>query len=234
MTDQAASSFVFCTENHDQVGNRADGGRLAHLIDRQRYLLASTALLLAPETPLIFQGQEFAASTPFLYFTDHHAELGRLVTEGRREEFKHFPAFSDSARRAAIPDPQDPTTFAHSRLDLTEREQHADVLAVYRALLQLRRNDPVFRLPERQTSRALAVGDDLLMIHRWHGEGHRLVLLNFGEHEALVLSEELPGAPTSDEGWSTLLVIGDRTAGTPLDPRRRQVPACAGLILGLG
>ena len=143
MTDQAASRFVFCTENHDQVGNRADGDRLAHLIDRERYLLASAALLLAPEIPLLFQGQEFAASAPFLYFTDHHPELGRLVTEGRREEFKHFPAFSDPARRATIPDPQDPATFARSRLDLTERERHSEVLEVYRALIQLRRSDPV-------------------------------------------------------------------------------------------
>src|SRR4029079_14880172 len=98
VTNQAASRFIFCSENHDQVGNRADGGRLSHLIDRERYLLASAALLLAPEVPLLFQGQEFAASTPFLYFTDHQPELGRLVTEGRREEFKHFPAFSDPAR----------------------------------------------------------------------------------------------------------------------------------------
>jgi maltooligosyltrehalose trehalohydrolase len=232
VTDQPASSFIFCTENHDQVGNRADGGRLAHLIDRQRYLLASTALILAPETPLLFQGQEFAASTPFLYFTDHHAELGRLVTEGRREEFKQFPAFSDPSRRAAIPDPQDPTTFARSRLGLAERERHAEVFEAYRALLQLRRSDPVFRLPERKSSRALAAGEHFLVVHRWRGEAHRLVLLNFGEIEASVPIEELPDLPAPAVGWTTLLAIDNRLDTRPLERPRWTVPARSGLVLG--
>jgi maltooligosyltrehalose trehalohydrolase len=88
-----ASAFVFCIQNHDQVGNRPFGDRLHHEIAADRYAVASTILLFVPQTPLLFMGQEFAASTPFLYFTDHPAELGKLVTEGRRNEFKGFGAF---------------------------------------------------------------------------------------------------------------------------------------------
>ena len=92
---------MICLQNHDQIGNRALGERLHHQIDPAAYRAASVLLLMAPETPLLFMGQEWAASTPFLYFTDHHAELGRLVTEGRRDEFRHFAAFSDPLARAA-------------------------------------------------------------------------------------------------------------------------------------
>src|SRR5215212_10418733 len=125
VTDEPARAFVFCTENHDQVGNRAMGERLAHLIDRERYLVASAVLLLAPETIMLFQGQEFAASSPFQFFTEHNPELGRLVTEGRRKEFAGFASFADPKRRAQIPDPQAESTFRRSALDWRERERHA-------------------------------------------------------------------------------------------------------------
>jgi maltooligosyltrehalose trehalohydrolase len=92
-------------------------------------------------------GQEWAASTPFLYFTDHHAELGRLVTAGRRDEFRHFLAFSNSETRARIPDPQAEATFLASRLVWDERlrEPHASTLRLYRALLALRQREPALR-----------------------------------------------------------------------------------------
>jgi maltooligosyltrehalose trehalohydrolase len=133
--------FVFCIQNHDQIGNRALGERLHHQIDPAAYRAAAALLLLAPETPLLFMGQEWAASSPFLYFTDHHPELGKLVTRGRREEFKGFAAFSSPDARERIPDPQSETTFVRSRLRWEEaaREPHAQVLNLYRALLELRR-----------------------------------------------------------------------------------------------
>ncbi|MDA8218876.1 MAG: malto-oligosyltrehalose trehalohydrolase, partial [Dehalococcoidales bacterium] len=117
-TDEPARQFLYCLQNHDQVGNRAFGERLNHMLGRNLYATASALLLLVPETPLIFMGQEFAASTPFLYFTDHNPELGKLVTIGRREEFKRFSAFSDPERREQIPDPQAEATFLRSKLDL--------------------------------------------------------------------------------------------------------------------
>jgi maltooligosyltrehalose trehalohydrolase len=134
--------FVICIQNHDQIGNRADGSRLSHDIDAAVYRAASTLLLLAPQTPLLFMGQEWAASTPFLFFTNHHEELGRRVTEGRREEFRSFAAFRDPRHRARIPDPQEANTFERSRLLWHERERapHAGVRQLYRRLLALRRS----------------------------------------------------------------------------------------------
>lgn len=141
-----ANRFVICLQNHDRIGNRAIGERLHHRIDLAAYRAASVLLLMAPETPLLFMGQEWAASTPFLYFTDHHPELGRLVTEGRREEFRHFAAFSDPIAREQIPDPQARSTFLSSRLTWDERlgEPHASTLRLYQALLGLRRGEPAF------------------------------------------------------------------------------------------
>jgi maltooligosyltrehalose trehalohydrolase len=135
--------FVYCIQNHDQVGNRALGERLSHAIGLDAYRAASALLLLVPHTPLLWMGQEWAASTPFLYFTDHNPELGRLVTEGRRKEFAGFSSFSG----ATVPDPQDEATFLRSKLrwEECEREPHRGVLALYRDLLTLRREHRVMR-----------------------------------------------------------------------------------------
>ncbi|HTM47097.1 MAG TPA: malto-oligosyltrehalose trehalohydrolase [Bryobacteraceae bacterium] len=134
--------FILCVQNHDQIGNRAFGERLHHQIDEAAWRAVSVLLLLLPETPLLFMGQEWAASTPFLFFTDHHAELGALVTEGRRREFRRFDAFSDPEARSRIPDPQIEETFRASRLnwDELERAPHAGTLRLYRRLLELRRS----------------------------------------------------------------------------------------------
>jgi maltooligosyltrehalose trehalohydrolase len=143
----APSRFVFCLQNHDQIGNRALGDRLHHAIGLAAYRAASALLLLLPEIPLLFMGQEWAASTPFLYFTDHEPALGRLVTDGRRQEFAAFAAFSDPLTRLQIPDPQDPSTFERSRLPWDERHDgaHAGIARLYRALLDIRRNHRAFR-----------------------------------------------------------------------------------------
>ncbi|HEU0166306.1 MAG TPA: malto-oligosyltrehalose trehalohydrolase, partial [Chloroflexota bacterium] len=98
--------FVYCIQNHDQVGNRALGDRLSAGIGLDAYRAASLVLLSLPMTPMLWMGQEFAASTPFQYFTDHEPELGRNVTEGRRKEFRHFAAFSAPGAAERIPDPQ--------------------------------------------------------------------------------------------------------------------------------
>jgi maltooligosyltrehalose trehalohydrolase len=142
-TREPPRRYVVCLQNHDQVGNRALGERLHHQVEPAAWRAASALLLLVPETPLLFMGQEWAASTPFLYFTDHHDELGRLVTEGRREEFKGFAAFSDPAARERIPDPQAEATFARSRLDWSEtgKEPHAAAERLYRELLALRKEE---------------------------------------------------------------------------------------------
>ena len=176
--------FVFFLQNHDQVGNRAFGERLNHQIDLAAYRAATALLLLLPETPLLFMGQEWAASSPFQFFTDHHAELGKLVTEGRRNEFSRFRAFADPETRRRIPDPQDPETFERSRLNWEERESepHASMIRYYRRLLALRRSEPAlvkgedFDIWDLDTDTLLlrrreASGGDLLAVIRLRGAG---------------------------------------------------------------
>jgi maltooligosyltrehalose trehalohydrolase len=175
-----ASSFVYCIQNHDQVGNRALGDRLSSELSLDAFCAASMLLLCLPMTPLIFMGQEWAASSPFLYFTDHEPQLGRLVAEGRRREFAAFAAFRDPAARALIPDPQEKETFARSCLRWPERKepQHARVLELHRRLLELRRTDPVLRDTRRENTVAEA-RKDVLFVRR-ASEGHvRWLVTNF-------------------------------------------------------
>ncbi len=126
------TSFVIAVQNHDQVGNRAVGDRLNHNVSLATYRAISAMLLFAPEIPLIFMGQEFAAKSPFMFFTDHHGELGELVSQGRKKEFEKFSAFSGD-----VPDPQDPETYRKSQLswDDLEDDQHAGILRLYQELL---------------------------------------------------------------------------------------------------
>jgi maltooligosyltrehalose trehalohydrolase len=128
--------LVVAMQNHDQVGNRAAGERLAHLVDEGSLQVAAALLLTTPFTPMIFQGEEWASSSPFQYFTDHaDPRLGKAVSDGRRRE---FAAFGWKAEH--VPDPQDPSTFERSKLDWNELEQplHRRILEWYRALIRLR------------------------------------------------------------------------------------------------
>ncbi|HEX4448162.1 MAG TPA: malto-oligosyltrehalose trehalohydrolase, partial [Polyangiaceae bacterium] len=140
--DLLAESFVYCIQNHDQIGNRAFGDRLSSAVPVEGYRAASMLLLFLPMTPLLFMGQEWAASTPFLYFTDHEGSLGDAIARGRGEEFKRFAAFADPAARAKVPDPQKLETFDASKLRWAEQTEaeHPGVLELYRELLYLRRS----------------------------------------------------------------------------------------------
>jgi maltooligosyltrehalose trehalohydrolase len=160
--------FVVCLQNHDQIGNRALGDRLHHGVDLATWRAVSVVLLTVPMTPLLFMGQEWAASTPLLYFTDHSAELGRLVTDGRRLEFREFPAFSSAETRDTIPDPQSPATFEASRLRWTERNgpPHAGVLALYERLLSLRHAHPALGASEALRGESFAPDERSIVIRR--------------------------------------------------------------------
>ncbi len=126
---------VVFIQNHDQVGNRPTGNRLTDDVSPATYRALSVLICVVPEVPLLFMGQEWAASTPFQFFTDHNEELGPSVTEGRKEEFEDFSGFE-----GAVPDPQAPGTFERSVLDWDEprRPPHDGVLALYHDLLALR------------------------------------------------------------------------------------------------
>jgi len=159
---------VVCIQNHDQIGNRALGDRLHHAIDPAAWRAAVTVLLTAPMTPLLFMGQEWAASSPFQFFTDFSPELGRQVVEGRRREFRAFPEFATHEGARRIPDPQAPSTFAASRLRWEEIEagEHARSLALHRALLALRAT-PAFDASDGCHCEALALDDDTVAF--WRG-----------------------------------------------------------------
>jgi maltooligosyltrehalose trehalohydrolase len=140
------AAFIAYLQNHDQVANSARGERLHRLAGPGSYRAMTALLLLGPATPLLFQGQEFCASAPFLYFADHHAELARAVRQGRREFLAQFPSLREPGAQAILPAPEAPETFALCKLDLGERQRHAAAVALHRDLLRLRRDDPAFRL----------------------------------------------------------------------------------------
>ena len=203
------SRFVFCLQNHDQVGNRAFGDRLHQRIEPAVWRALSVLLLLLPETPLLFMGQEWAAGTPFRYFTDHNPELGRAVTEGRRREFSRFQAFADPAVRETIPDPQADETFRASRLDWRERDRapHPGSLELYRRLLALRR-----RLP------AVAAAGDASGFTIEAVDAEVVRLERAGPDATLLALVRLRGAGTTTvgPGWRALLTTED--AGVAADP----------------
>jgi malto-oligosyltrehalose trehalohydrolase len=134
------SAFVSFLQNHDQIGNRAFGERVATIADPRAVRAAMAILLLVPSPPLLFMGEEFGAKTPFLFFCDFEKGLAEAVAAGRRNEFARFTRFNDPAARAGIPDPNAATTFEMSRLDWDDLAQphHRDWLRFYRQLLKLR------------------------------------------------------------------------------------------------
>ncbi len=172
----AGRQFVVATQNHDQVGNRAAGERASVLMNGGRLRVAAALLLTAPFVPLLFQGEEWGATTPFQYFTGHEdAELGAAVSEGRRHEFAAF-----GWDPASIPDPQDRATFERSRLDWAEAERHRELLAWYRTLIALRRRLPDLtdpRLDRVETACDPALG--WLTVRR----GAVLVAVNLGDRD---------------------------------------------------
>src|SRR4029077_8063942 len=113
----------------DQVANSAQGGRLHALTSPGRYRAATALLLLGPGTPLLFQGQEFAASSPFLFFADHNPELAKLVQKGRAEFLSQFPSIRTPEMQAQLPAPHAESTFEQSKLNLAERDTHPQAYA---------------------------------------------------------------------------------------------------------
>lgn len=204
--DIDAQSYVNYIENHDQVANSAWGQRLHELGSPGITRCLTALMLLAPSTPMLFQGQEWAASAPFLYFADHEPALAARVAEGRREFLAQFPSIT-AAVQARLPAPHDPSTFERCRLDHAEKSQgrHAQALALHRDLLRLRREDPVLA-----GARSANLHGAVLCAHafllRWRDETHgdRLLLVNLGSQHTL---HELPEpllAPPERARWAPL------------------------------
>jgi malto-oligosyltrehalose trehalohydrolase len=180
------AAFVDFLQTHDQVGNRAFGERLCHLASPEALVAVTTVLLLAPQPPMLFMGEEFAAAQPFLFFCDFGPELAQAVTEGRRREFARFARFADPAARERIPDPNASATFDACVLDWNAlaSKPHSSMLALHRQLLALRREYLVPRLKNLPGNQAgyEVYTDNGLAVHWCLGDGSRWHLLcNMGE-----------------------------------------------------
>jgi malto-oligosyltrehalose trehalohydrolase len=178
--------FVFFLQNHDQIGNRAFGERLTAIADRDALRVGAAALLLAPQIPLLFMGEERGAREPFLFFTDYSGDLAKAVRDGRRREFQKFPAFATDEAQRAIPDPNREDTFAASRFSTDAADAWTqDWRVFYRELLRLRRSAIVPRLIGARADGAEALNRTALLARWMMGDGARLALaMNFGAQPA--------------------------------------------------
>jgi maltooligosyltrehalose trehalohydrolase len=200
--DLPGSAFIGYIENHDQVANSAFGRRLHQLSSPGRYRTITALLLLGPATPMLFQGQEFASSAPFLYFADHGPELRGPVMAGRREFLQQFANVSDPDVLNALPSPVAEATFERCRLDLSERERHVESMALHADLLALRRSDPVIARAGRHRVDGATIAPEAFVLRYFGGDdGDRLLVVNLGCDLELAQAPEPLLAPPAGACW---------------------------------
>jgi maltooligosyltrehalose trehalohydrolase len=200
----AWTSIVFL-QNHDQVGNTFHGDRVHANAAPGRYRALMALTLLGPQTPMLFMGQEFAASARFMFFADHHEELAALVHKGRREFLSQFRAYEDEATQQLVPAPHDEATFVDSKLDWNEAKDHAEVLAFHRDLLQLRACDPVISQQDVTKIDGATLSEHAFVL-RWFDDEHgdRLLVVNLDRELPLAAPSEPLLAPTYGATWQLL------------------------------
>ena len=198
------SRLVTYLENHDQVANSGHGERLTQ-ITRPGALRAMVAvLLLGPGTPMLFQGEEFGSSAPFMYFADHQGEFGRQVAEGRKEFLRQFPTLATEEAQKRIADPRLRETFEACKLDWSQREQNAATLSMYADLIALRKRDPAFSAPHRGGVDGAVLGPQAFVLRWWGEREDRLMLVNLGVDPLRFSDAEPLLAPPSSDGWALL------------------------------
>jgi maltooligosyltrehalose trehalohydrolase len=232
------ATFVTFFQNHDQIANSGRGLRCHLLTSPGRYKALTAVLLLGPGTPMLFQGQEFAASSPFFYFADFPEALARLVCQGRAASLQQFRSLDNPAMQAGLPHPEDPRTFERSKLDLSERQRHAEIYALHRDLLRLRRQDPVLCAAQRPGGMDGAVlGPEAFVLRFFDVHGNdRLLIVNLGRDLSLLPAPEPLLAPPEEREWQTLWSSEDPRYGgggtAPLDTEQNwQIPGHAGVVL---
>lgn len=220
-TGLAPTAFITFLQNHDQIGNRALGERLDALAPAARVEALLTLLLLSPQVPMLFMGEEFAATTPFLYFCDHGGDLAQAVTEGRRNEFARFAAFSHPEARERIPDPNAAATFDASTLRWAELHRDAGQrrLQLVTTLLALRREHLWPLVPQLRGAGHHEVADDTLHVHwqaddgtRWHlraqlGDGPATLPVGAHEHALHLQAATLEEGSCRFDGPGVLVSI---------------------------
>jgi maltooligosyltrehalose trehalohydrolase len=200
-----ATAFVTFLENHDQVSNSPTAQRLYQLTSPGRYRAMTALWLLAPQTPLFFQGQEFGASTPFLYFADFRGEMAKNVTRGRAEFMSQFPSVAGEEGRRKLHNPCEWAAFERSKLNFAERESNRAMYDLHVDLLRLRREDAVFKLQRSDLVDTAILSPDCLAVRYFGQDGDdRLLVVNFGLDVRLSPIAEPLLAPPADRRWKKL------------------------------
>jgi maltooligosyltrehalose trehalohydrolase len=200
--DLPGHKFVTFLENHDQVANTPFGRRLHQIASPGRYRALTALTLLGPGTPMLFQGQEFASSAPFLYFCDHRRDLGDGIRKGRREFLSQFASTADPEVQAALPDPVDIETFRRCKLDFAERQSNASAYRMHRDLLEIRRtDDTISRAARRTVDGAVLSPDSFVLRYRGESGGDRVLIVNLGPDLELAPVPEPLLAPPAGLRW---------------------------------
>jgi maltooligosyltrehalose trehalohydrolase len=199
------ATFVLYIQNHDQIANTCCGTRLQELTSPGLLRAITALLLLAPGTPMLFQGQEFAASSHFFYFSNVSPDLAESIHQSRLKFLSQFSSLSQPETQAVIPRPEDPVTFENSKLNFAERDQHREIYQLHRDLLKLRREDPVFRA-QRPGGMDGSVISQQAFILRFFGEqgDDRLIVINLGADLLLGPAPEPLLAPPEGMEWQVL------------------------------
>jgi len=235
--DLTPAVFVTFLQNHDQIANSGRGLRVHLLTSPGRYKALTALLLLGPGTPMLFQGQEFTASSPFFFFADYPGELARLTRQGRAAFLSQFPNLAQPDMDARLADPTDLETFVGSKLDLTERQHHAEMYALHRDLLRLRRTEPVFQSQRRggMDEAVLEAEAFVLRFFGAHGDD-RLLVVNLGRTLHLEPASEPLLAPPEEMDWAILWSTEDPRYGgcgtAPLEEEGNwHLPGHAAVVL---
>ena len=199
------AGFINNIQNHDQVANSGLGLRVHLLTTPGRFRAMTALMLLAPGTPMLFQGEEFASSSPFVFFADHRPKLASAVSEGRADFFTQFRSMATAEMQQLIPDPENPDTFERCKLDFNERERHADVYALHCDLLRLRKEDAAFTSQSAGAFDGAVLGSEAFLL-RFFSEvsGDRLLLVNLGRDLHLDAAPEPLLAPPEGRRWEIL------------------------------
>ena len=231
-----SAMFVNYMENHDQVANAGRGARLHQRTSPGRYRAMTALLLLAPGTPLLFQGQEFQSSAPFLYFADHPAELARAVSKGRREFLAQFPSLATPEMAACFSGPADEKTFIRCKIDWSEIEKNQQALQMIKDLLKLRREDEAFAAQIGKIDGAVLGVNAFLLRYFMERDEDRLVIVNLGIDLELARAPEPLLAPPENKMWRLLWSTEDPAYGgsgtpTPETENGWRFPAESALVL---
>ncbi len=235
--DVEPAAFVIFLQNHDQMANSGRGLRAHMMTSPGRYRAMTALMLLAPCTPMLFQGQEFASSSPFYYFADQKPELTELTYKGRKKFLAQFRSLATTEMQESIPRPDDPVLFEHSKLDFSERQSHKGIYALHKDLLRLRREDPTFRAQAKGMVDGAVLGDEAFVLRFFSSQKEdRLILVNFGVDLHLNPAPEPLLAPPEGRLWKVMLATTDSKyggCGTPMPDSNDnwRIPGHAAAVL---